>query len=164
MVPLSEALETGAWLAVECPYDRYGPSSEYDDINGGKPWIFRIRVTGFSKIDLSTVEGPEQLKLPLDANIWKLDLDFVNLCLRESSSSYLCRRLVLKDCDGYEFVRCDDSYLSYYSDFAKKSRLSEFYNEKLPPKIRRTGALAFELPQEFDSLNLAVRQGSVCEA
>jgi len=126
--------------------------------------MFRIRVTGFSKIDLSTIENPEQLKLPLDANIWKLDLDVVNLCLRETSSSCLSSRLVLKDADGYEFVRCNDSYLSCYSDFANTSKLSEFHGEKLPPKIRRTGALAFELPEEFVSLSLAVRKGGICEA
>jgi hypothetical protein len=164
VVPISEAIETGAWLKAECLHDRSGPESEFKETNDGKPITFRLRVNAFSRIDLASVDQPRELKCGIDANIWKLDLEVVNLCLRETSTGTLRRRLVIADQDGFEFICCQDSHLCCYSDYSKQAGLNSFYGETLSPKIKRAGAFAYELPEEYDQLFLKIRKGSLTEA
>ena len=163
VVPISEAIETGAWLKAECLHDRTSPESEFKVINDGKPITFRLIVKAFSLIDLAAIDQPEELKCSLDANVWKLDLEVVNLCQREVMSSFLGRRLVISDQDGFEFINLSDSHLSCLSRFAKMSGLGAFHSSLLPPKIKRAGAFAYELPEEYDQLFLKIRKGSLTE-
>ncbi len=163
MVPIIDAIEIGAWLKAECLHDRLGPESEFKEINDGKPIIFRLRVKAFLRIDLAAVDQPEQLKCRVDANVWKLDLEVVNLCLRETSTGMLGRRIVIVDQDGFEFICFQDSHLFCYSEYSKRSGLYSFYGDKLPPKIKRAGAFAYELPEEYEQLFLKIRKGSLTE-
>ena len=164
MVPIIEAIETGAWLKAECLHDRSGPQSEFNEINDGKPITFRLRAKAFSRINLGAIDQPEALKCSVDANVWKLDLEVVNLCQREVMSSLLGRRLVISDQDGFEFINSSDGHLRCFSRYAEMSGLEAFHYSVLPPKIKRSGAFAFELPEEYDQLFLTIRKGSLTEA
>ena len=164
MIPIQEAIETGAWLKAECLYDRKEwRESEYKEKNGGNPLIFRLRLIAFSKIDLAEVDQPEKLSCSVDANIWKLDLEVVNLCQREVMSYFLGQGLVISDQDGFEFIRLSDGHLQCHSQYAELSGLGAFHYSALPPKIKRAGAFAYELPEEYDQHFLKIRKGSLTE-
>jgi hypothetical protein len=159
MIPIREAIETGAWLKAE-----FAPTNSLEaEINNGEPLSFRFRVTEFSKIDLSVVDNCAALSCNLDNNIWKLRFDFVNLGKKEMSDTVIANRLVLADSDKYEFQVFDNPHLRYFSDYSVQSGLKDFWGVRLPPKIKKAGALPYELPDEFDQLYLAIRNGELCE-
>jgi hypothetical protein len=161
MIPIAEAIETGAWLKAECPNDRSWPQSSYDAVNNGAPFTFRLRVTKFSKIDLAAIDEPEKLKIcSLESNMWKLDIEVVNLCIREISSRHLGTRLVIADQDGFEYVLCSDGHLCWGSTHSGKLGLM---SQDLPPKIKRIQAFAYELPDVYDQLFIRIRKGSLTE-
>lgn len=160
MIPIFEAIETQAWLTAELP-----PASDWErTFNNGEPIRFRLRATAFAKIDLSVVDGSENLSCRLDSNIWKLDLDVVNLCKRELPILVVCNSLFISDEDRFEFPYFDDCYLRLHSEYAGPSGMQAFYAGDLPPKIRRAGAFPYELPDEFDQLFITIRGGSLREA
>jgi len=158
MIPINEAIETGAWLRADFRPDN---SLEHDVSNGGNV-SFRFRVSGFSKIDLSMVAQYEDLSVGLDSNIWKLDVDVVNLNKKEMVIDVVRDRLFLADDEGFEFKVFEDAHLSLHSKF--DSRLMAFYILRLPPKIKRAGAYTYELPDDFEHGFLIIRNGELREA
>ena len=158
MIPINEALETRAWLRADfrpdCDLER--AASNGDNVS------FRFRISGFSKIDLSLVEQYEALSVGLDSNILKLDLEVVNLCKKEMSILVVKKRIFLADDEGFEFQVFDDSHLNLWSNF--DSGLRAFYSLSLPPKIKRTGAFPYELPDDFEHGFLTIRDGTLREA
>lgn len=159
MIPIREAIETRAWLKAE-----FSPANslELDENNGGKI-SFRLRVTEFSKIELSSVDECAKLSCNIDSNIWKLNLDLVNLCKKEISIGVVSNRLFLVDDDRYEFQLFDDNHLRCFSNYAKQSGIHAFFGCRLPPKIKRSGAFPYELPDELDQLSLVIRNGELRE-
>ena len=151
MIPILDAIESGAWLTAEY---------ESDD----NPIRFRLRLTGFSRIDLAAIDGCENLKFGVSRNVWRLGLDVVNLWKREVPHYVVERHLVIVDQDGFEFKILEDNHLRLNSDYAETSGLRTFFPIDFPPKIKRSGAYPFELPDEFDVLFLAVRHGDLREA
>ncbi len=154
MVPLSEAINSGIWIKAEY--------KENED-----NYVFQMKPTSFTKINLKNdVDDPIKLgHIDVSSNVWLLKVEVVNLCRQKVESSYMITgRLVLVDDDGYEFPTTDDWHLNLISDYANKTGLRRFFGTDLPPKIKRKGAVAFELPDTFDELYLSVRNGATVEA
>lgn len=152
MIPIREAIETGAWLTAE--YNSYS-----EDVIS-----FRVRLTDFSKIDLAAVDDNSALKFGIDSNVWRLGLDIVNLCKKEIRYSNVDERLAIVDQDGYEFPVFDDDHLTLYSTYAGQSGMKAFYAPMFPPKIKRSGAYPFELPEDAEELFLVIKDGTLREA
>lgn len=155
MIPIQEAIDTGAWLRGEFV-------EEFED---DRVITFQIKLKEFSKIDLTTVDNPENIssELRLDANIWLLKCEIVNLSKCEAYSFRITHKLCLVDEDNYEFKIVSESYLTLSSEFAKTSELKNFFANALPPKIKRSGAVLFELPEFFEHLSIKVSGGSLTE-
>ena len=140
MIPISEAIETGTWL-----------QAKNDNVT------FRIRVTAFSKIDPANIPPIESKGIDIDSNIWLLSLDVINLCKTEQSLDTLKHSLKIMDEEEYEFSAFDSS--SLYNNLG----LSQFYSLSLPAKIKKSGALTFELPEVFEQLFLTINNGEISE-
>lgn len=153
MIPLVDAIDTGAWLRGEGPVAGYPMAT------------FQMKVVEFSKLDMAVVDSPELIhpKIGMDANIWLFRFDVVNLCKEPLYISFVTKTLRLVDSDGFEFDLLEDSHLCCMSDFAKKSGLFNFFTQDLPPKIKKSGAIIFELPEMFDDLSIKVKNGSLTE-
>ena len=161
MIPISEAIETGAWLLAEFEATQsYEPAA-----NDGQPLRFRLRVTEFSKIDLSAVDSCEKLSRSTNSNVWKLGLEVVSLCKRECEFYWIMpRRLFVADEEGFEFPFLDDTHLRLDSDYAEHSGLKNFFAYSASPKIKRAGAFPYELPDDFEQGFLFIRGGTLREA
>lgn len=169
MIPITEAIETGAWLEVTYPAS--GGSGVNDDTHTLK---FRIKLKGFSKIDLHAAFSAEDtgdayfqsflVQFGLEANIWKLDLDIVNLAPYPVSSIDFGNLLRIRDEDGFEFKRCVDPWIILMSQFAETSGLSNFHSSELPPKVKKSGAFCYELPEFFEGLTIHGKDGSISES
>ena len=155
MVPLQEAIDTRAWL-----------TGEFSEVFLQRNLInFRIRPSKFSRIDLTAIDEPEKIspKLGLDANVWLLKCDIVNLFKREVHCGYITSKLRLVDEEGFEFMKVDDDHLLLQSQFSLSSGLNNFFSQELPPKIKRSGAIAFALPEFFEHLSIKVLDGTLSE-
>jgi hypothetical protein len=151
VIPILEAIETGAWL-----------TAEYS--NGDDVISFRVRLTDFSKINLAAVDDSSALQFGIDSNVWRLSLDVVNTCKRELYYFCVDDRLTIVDQDGYEFPVFKDNHLRLYSAYAEQSGMKVFFSPMFPPKIKRSGAYPFELPEDADELFLAIKDGTLREA
>lgn len=152
MIPIREAIETGAWLTAEY--------NSYDD----DAVSFRVQLTDFSKIDLAAVDDSSALRFGIDSNIWRLGLEIVNLCKKEIKFTLVEPQLAIVDQDGYEFPLFEDDHLRYYSTYATQSGMKAFYGAMFPPKIKRSGAYPFELPDDVEELFLLIKDGTLREA
>jgi len=170
LVPITEAIETGAWLEVTCPAN--GDFRLKDETHTLK---FRIKLKDFSKIDLHAAFSAEDTddagysyhsflaKFGLGANIWKLDLDIVNLAPYPVRSDLLGELLHIRDEEGFVFERCNDDWITLSSKFAQTSGLHNFYCSELPPKVKKAGAFCYELPEFFEGLSIHGKDGSISE-
>ena len=149
MIPLKEAINSGAWFHFE--------------IKNGKV-RFRVKFLSFEKLDLSRVDNPVNIK-DLELGIWFiLTVEFINLCKERIATSDWIDDILLKDQDGFEFNEKTDMHLSYLSEFAEKSGLDKFYSEYYIPKIKYKGAISFLLPNESEQEYLIlVKDGSIQE-
>lgn len=162
MIPIREAIETGAWLRAQFrARDECEPEA-----NNGDDVVFRIRIKEFEKVDMTRLDEPEKLSegVTLESNIWRVGFDFVNLCKRELKSFVPRKRLFLRDAEGFEFKIVEDGHLTIFSDLAKSFSMDIARLHEYPPKIRRYGSYAFELPDDFDELFLMIRNGELREA
>lgn len=153
MVPIKEAISTGAWLHCETTYNY-------------ELFQFRIKVLSFQKLNLSEVDNPEKIDFR-DENtiVWIMDLEVVNLtkeCIRPVQEGP--GRLILVDQEGFRFYTFQDSHLCCFSDFAKKSKTDRFYGTELLPKIKAVGAMPFLLPDDDEAVySISIRNGSIKE-
>jgi len=139
MIPLNEVIEDGSWLRVDIP--------------GDEKRSFQFRPTSFSKINMSEVDNPEKLKeIDINSNIWLLNLDIINLSKQEFDSYKFTDVINILDEDSCAFSKINDSHLTLSSEFAKTSGLEKFFCVNLRPKIAKSGAIAYELPDFFDQL------------
>lgn len=73
MIPIKDAIETGAWLQAQFRATKEGEP----EANNGEDVVFRIRLKVFEKMNLRL--EPEQLSngVTFESNIWRVSLDFV---------------------------------------------------------------------------------------
>lgn len=162
MIPVNEAIETGVWLRAELSDNSAASGSE------GVLQI-RIKIVGLSKIDLAKQilhEIPQGMRhmYPPDRNIWALTLSIVNLCKRQIGINQINDRLLLADEHGYEYTYLFDPDLSLLTDYGKENGLAAYFSCHFPPKIKRLGALPYELPEEIGQLFFKVGGGTLSEA
>ena len=169
MVPITEAIETGAWLEVTCPAN--GDFRLKDETHTLK---FRVKLKSFSKIDLHAAFSAEDTgdaiyqsflaEFGLEANIWKLDLDIVNLAPYPVRSDLLGELLHIRDEEGFVYERCNNSWITLNSKFSETSGLKNFFCSELPPKVKKAGAFCYELPEFFEGLTIHGKDGSISES
>lgn len=159
MIPLMEAIENGLWLRADC--------AEYeDDFEQGVIDIsYQIRPLSFTKINIAEeVDNLVKLQnIDIGSNVWLLNLEFVNLCREDIESEKLMDTLIVVDEEQYKFRTVEDSHLLCWSKFATKSGLDKFYGVNLPPKIKRKGSIAFELPEFYEELYIDVKYGDLVQ-
>lgn len=162
MIPINEAIETGAWLEA---------TGSTVINNRSTAVTFRFRLKRFEKINLHEVlVDPDDLghrmfpmEHDLDDNVWRVDLDLVNMERYEISSQDFGDLICIEDEDGYRFRNCKDRYLTLASDYAQSTGLSDFFCSDVPPKIKKSGAFAFELPEFSEQLFIVVKNGVIKE-
>jgi hypothetical protein len=155
MVPVKEAIQTGAWFLFFSNDDEFK---------------FRLRVLSFTKLDLTLVDKPEEIgNHELGADWWLMQIEAVNLTKRSVQPEDLARRILLVDQDGFEFKVERDYHLTYGSQFGKQSGLYRFalwsLDHELIPKTKAVGAIPFRIPADDEAeYSLAMKDGTVREA
>lgn len=138
MVPIKEAISSGAWL-----HGQY--------VNFKETFEFRIKINSFRKLLLSEIDNPEEIKeMDYGSILWLMQIEFVNLTKRPVEPSVL-RPIILVDQDGFSFNLFEDSHLESNSEFSKTSGMARFCYQELIPKIKAVGAIAFLLPDDDDA-------------
>ena len=163
MIPIKKAIEAGDWLRLELQPEHSSGEALIDmkGISEGLPLVLQLRFIEFTKIKLEMVDDSEKLSLPPSSNVWRLGLEVVNLCRRELPASLIGYRVVIADQNGFEYRVVRDNQLTCYSKYAKSSGLYGFQSEVLPPKIKRAGSFAYEIPAEYEQLFLIGRRGTL---
>lgn len=158
MVPIQEAINSQAWL-------RFSNAGYLREYSVDKPRDFRVRVLGFSKINIAEIDDPEELDVSQsNASRWMLKLEVVSLCKRQISTSDFNKLVLLVDQDDFGFNYLLEPHL-YCSEFGKRTGLGRFYGGGLFPKIKAVGALAFLLPDDEEAQYcLSMENGKVEEA
>ncbi|MEO6329753.1 MAG: hypothetical protein ABIO55_12510 [Ginsengibacter sp.] len=155
MVPIKEAINSGAWLTCEYNENR-------DEI-----CRFRLKVLSFKKLNLLEVDNPERIELiDGNANMWLMEIEVINL-MKEPIMSYNGpgSYLILIDQDGYKFHIFSDAHLRHSSGFAKKSGMYRFYQQTLIPKTKAIGAIPFQLPEDDEAVySISMKEGNIREA
>src|SRR4051812_4766493 len=129
MVPIKEAISTGAWMHCEYMYEK-------------KLYQFRLKVISFRKLNLSEVDNPENIKvIDSNANIWLMEIEVINLTKEPLSPTFGPDMLILIDEDGFKFHVFKDTHLRLFSQFSKKSRLDRFFAQDLIAKIKAIGTI-----------------------
>ena len=140
MVPVKEAISSGAWLFCEYTYQN-------------NTYQFRVKVMSFKKLDLNEVDRQENIKINDDnCEIWLLGIEILNLMKEPVSSYKITNVLLLTDQDEYKFDKFDDSHLNCFSEYSKKSGINRFYGNDLLPKIKAVGAIPFVLPIDDEAI------------
>lgn len=153
MIPIQEAIDTGAWLRAEHRND--------------KEILFQIKIKNFTKVSLLDIDEPDNIIDPTinqETCIWLLSLEIINLHKKQVHFEDIKKKLILIDEDGFEFNFLEDPHLEFLSKFAETSGVKNLYGRDLPPKIKRSGAILFELPEIFEHISLSIRNGSIREA
>ncbi len=140
MVPIKEAISSGAWLHCEQKKNLFETSQ------------FRLKINSFEKINLSKVDNPEEID-GIDSNsvIWLLQVEVINLNKTPLEVYNATAKLTLIDQDGFIFPFFEDSHLHMSSKFSKKKGLSRFYSDDLLPKIKAVGSITFQLPDDDEA-------------
>lgn len=151
MVPVREAINSGAWLHFS-----------FDDGTNQ----LRLRVLSFEKIDLIQVDNHEQIEHDESgAQWWLMKIEAVNLNKSQIIPGLMHQYILLVDQQGFQFNVTVDSHLWCFSGFSDESGLHRFYNDELIPKTKRVGAIAFLLPDDNEAeYSLAMKYGTVREA
>jgi hypothetical protein len=161
-IPVQEAIDSGAWLRGKFPFPEGGASPW----ERGESVEFQIKITGLSKLNLNEIDCVEVLPSDLikSDSLWVFAFEIVNLSKKEIGVFWIKRQLFLADNDGFEF-KVDDNASSWVlnSEFSNKCGLRNFFSLDLPPKIKRSGAVLFELPEFMDVMLVKVRNGTLTE-
>jgi len=145
MVPVKEAINSGAWLHCEYQNEDY----ELDTLIK-----FRIKIKSLQKINLKHIDEPEEIGiLDENANLWLMKIEFINLNKKPLDDFYGPNQLILIDQEGFNFHIFEDSHICCHSKFAKKTKLIRFtcLSDDLSPKIKAIGALLFQLPDDDEA-------------
>lgn len=151
MVPIKDAINSGAWL--QCEHQ-----------SGGN-YKFRLRIKSFERLNLLLIDNPDKIQ-GIDSNsiIWKLEIEVISLNKIPMPVSYGPNCLLLIDQDGFNFPVFQDRYLHMWSEFSRESKLGRFYFQDLLPKIKAVGLIIFQLPEDEDAeYFISIRDGLVQE-
>ncbi len=153
MVPIKEAISSGAWLHCEYTYR--------DELIK-----FRLKVISFRKLNLSEVDEPENIKvIDSNANYWLMEIEVINLIKEPLSPTFGPDQIILIDQDGFKFHVSHDTHLRLSSEFSKKSRMDRFFATDLIPKAKAIGTIPFQLPEDDEAeYSLSLKNGTVREA
>lgn len=154
MIKIAEAIENGS-----CYFVTY-----QDDFDDEMFFSFQIKINDFHQLDFNDVDDVEEIEnIEIGSNIWILKFDLVNLNKKKYDDIDFGNKLVVCDQDGYQYNTVCDSHLCQFSDFAKTSGLDKFLGMNLPPKIPKSGAYVFELPEYIEELYLDMEGGEIGE-
>lgn len=165
MILINDAIESAVWIEVNGTV----PGNVFRD-----PFdvCYRVKISGFSKIDLHNIgqyDGHQDWQerfmreIGFDANLWKIDLAVVNMEKCEMPPFWIKETLCLEDQDGYKYKICEDSWLNLGAPYSKESGLATFHLLHLPPKIKKTGSYAIELPEFYDEIYISAHNGTAKE-
>lgn len=149
MIHINDAIESEAWLLFDI--------KDYET-----NYKFQIKIKAFERVDLSTIDF-SQCRAEIDeaSNIWIIQLDVVNLCKQQADIKHIKRNLILIDGDGFEFKSFEDRRFQLPIQYEYTSGLVNFYNLQLNPKIKRSGAILFELPDIFENISIGIIDGTL---
>jgi hypothetical protein len=176
MIPIQQAIDTGAWLTAG--FEPRG--ADQNEINDERTISFQLRVTNFTRIDLAAIDEPEKLSCSASSSVWKLDFDVINTCRRELSVMHIVNRVCLSRKNRFTYRPFRDGHLSLCSTYEKEFGLRSTFSlgSFLPPNIKRSGALPFLLSQpnaqgagllqfeesdDIDDLFINIYQGTIRE-
>lgn len=150
MINIKELIESEEFYSLSA-VDRYDES-----------FNVRIRVESLYPLDWDDVDDVEEVdEIEHNSNIWVMEVCLVNLNKKKLSVDKIKAQLRLIDEEEFEFDSVEDFHLCSLSEFAKNSKLEKLYSGDLKPKIARSGAIAFELPDGFEELYLTVDNGTI---
>jgi hypothetical protein len=171
MIPIQDAIDSGAWFEFDCDV-----SNDYRATAQSNILRFRIKVKNIQKINLKSIvekyindsgraSGFDSFvsSVGIDANIWKVDIDIVNMASKEIRSDLFGDLIKIKDQDGCSFSRSQDIFLTLECKHEELNGLSNFFCSELPSKVKKSGAFCFELPEFFDQLYVTAKNGSIKE-
>jgi hypothetical protein len=140
MVPIKEAVNSGAWLHCEKRDNLFKVNQ------------FRLKILSFKKIDLKDIDEPEKIEdFDGTGDLWLMKIEIINLNKEPTSIFDNIRKLKLIDNDSFQFPKFNDSHLELSSDFGKTSSLNRFFHCDLMPKIKAIGSISFLLPDDEDA-------------
>lgn len=149
MIPIKEAIETGAWLHFQFSED----------------WRFRVKVLSFEKINVSQIEESHKIEnIHENSQWWLMRIELLSLIKKKVRSRNIIEDILLIDDDGFQFQEITDHHLCFWSDYAKKTGLDKFYGQDLLPKMKVIGAISFLLPDDEAAYSLAMKNGKLEEA
>jgi hypothetical protein len=157
-ISIQEVIESGVWLEAT-----YAESA-----------ALRFKLKKLEKIDLNAIyKDPyestyitENLTFDpgLDANIWRLDIDAVNMTLDKIYPFQIWSDIIgIQDQDNYNYSQYNNTTLTHTSNYAKSTGLRKFGSIHMPPKIKKSGAFCFELPEFFEELFIISKNGTIKE-
>ena len=166
MISVKDAIETAAWVEIK--------GTIHTLLIGSYDVNYRVRVTEFSKIELSSLgvcssdhyqdAYNDFLRLiGLNANVWRLNLDIVCMNKNEMDSSHFFNTFCLADSDNYQFKLCNNSWINTFSPYAKNTGLDKLSSISFPPKIKKSAAYSIELPEFFDDIYISSTFGTAEE-
>lgn len=147
-VLLSDAIKSGNWYC--CVADRYGEEIP-----------FRLRVLGFSRSSLDELQQIAKAdyhkeKIKLDGIPWVMYIEVVSLVKQPIDPESFRKALRLIDSDGFSYEPVS-SGLDDYSPF------EEFYRRDLAPKMKRSGAVLMDLPDEEATYEIGIADNGLIQ-
>jgi hypothetical protein len=140
MVPIKEAVNSGAWLHCEKRDNLFKVNQ------------FRLRIISFKKINLKDIDNPEEIeKFDETGNLWLMKIEVINLNKEPTSTYNNTGKLKLIDNDGFQFPKFKDGHLERLSKYSNSSGLDRFWSTDLLPKIKAIGSIVFHLPDDEDA-------------
>lgn len=108
--------------------------------------LFRFKLNNFEKFD---TDGYTRGDKPFpEGNYWLLNCEIVNTTKQEIETWEFRKALIIVDEDDCEF--------SIFSHMSENT-------DQLKPKIKKTLAYVYELPENFEQLFIAFKDGQIIE-
>ncbi|AMC10100.1 hypothetical protein Lupro_02030 [Lutibacter profundi] len=139
MVPIKDAISSGAWLHCEYLYS-------------DKLYKFRLKINSFRKISISEIDNPEKIEnFDINSILWLMNMEVINLTKVPIEPYWGPRHLILIDQDDFNFHVFEDDYLIRKSNFSDTSGTNRFCYPDLVPKIKAVGSIIFKLPDDDEA-------------
>lgn len=145
MIPLVDAINTGEWLLLKVK--PHGSTETL--INSGCDITLRFRVRGISELDPNLISNRESMHRLVNARIWRLELDVINICKREIETRFITHRVSLAEKNGHQYRAMSSTPIYDMSDAALSLGLRTFSNScrLMPPKVVRSGSVTFDFSE-----------------
>lgn len=158
MISIADAVEHVAWIEGQ-----FEPKStiEKEAAEGGL-FRFRLRLLNFSRLDQEAHSHEFKSGIESSRTIWQMKVEMLNLCKKAIHAGSVSRRLVILDQDGFEYVHIFKINSNRYSSW-HHSTYKTFHDTAIPPKVTRSGVVAFELAEDYEQGRLTIRNGTLFE-